>query len=89
MQVDQAVRQAEAIFRFTEEVDRRLAEHGIAGMDDLFRIHEQVRDALGRVDGRELDWASLEAGRLSTALDEIGRQLAHLSQLKESLEAPH
>lgn len=88
-QVDQAVQQAEAIFRFTEEVDRRLAEHGIAGMADLFRLYSQFRDALGRVEIRELDWASSEAARLSKSLNQICTELAHLSALKASLEVQH
>lgn len=88
-QVDQAVQQAEAIFRFKEEVDRRLAEHGIAGMADLVRIYDQFRDALGRLEIRELDWASSEASHLSKALDRICQQLAHLSALKAALEVQH
>jgi len=89
MEVDQAVQQAEAIFRFTEEVDRRLAEYGIAGMADLFRLYSQFRDAIGRLEARELDWASSEADRLSKALNRICTQLAHLSALKASLEVQH
>lgn len=88
-QVEQAVQQAEAIFRFTEEVDRRLAEHGIAGMSDLVRSYEQFREALGRLEIRELDWASSEARDLSKALDHICQQLAHLSALKAALEVQH
>lgn len=89
MRVDQTVQQAEAIFRFTEEVDRRLAEHGIAGMSELFRLYTQFRDALGRLEARELDWASSEADRLSKALNRICAQLNHLSALKASLEVQH
>ncbi len=87
--VDQAVQQAEAIFRFTEEVDRRLAEHGIAGMTDLVRMYGQFRDALGQLELRELEWASAEAARLSKSLDQICTELAHLSALKASLEVQH
>lgn len=88
-QVDQAVQQAEAIFRFTEEVERRLAEHGIAGMTDLVRMYGQFRDALGQLELRELEWASGEAARLSKSLDQICTELAHLSALKASLEVQH
>ena len=89
MRVEQAVQRAEAIVRFTEEVDRRLAEHGIAGIEDLFRLYTQLRDALDRIAARELDWASTEAGRLSKVLEQICAQLSHLSALKTSLEMRH
>ncbi len=89
MHVEETVRLAEAIFRFTEEVDRRLAEHGIAGVDDLLRLYGQLRQALDRVNARELEWASGEAARLARRLEEVGGELHHLSALKTALEVPH
>ncbi|MDG2307324.1 MAG: hypothetical protein P8R42_22285 [Candidatus Binatia bacterium] len=88
-QVEQALQKAKAIFRFTEEVDRSLAEQGIAGLSDLFGLYAQFRDALGRLETRELDWASSEADRLSKSLNQICTELAHLSALKASLGVQH
>ena len=88
-QVDQAVQQAEAIFRFTEEVNRRLAEQGIAGVTGLVRLFDQFREDMGQLEMQELDWATTEAARLSESLDRLCRELAHLSTLKTSLDAQH
>ncbi|MBM4265158.1 MAG: hypothetical protein FJ144_00870 [Deltaproteobacteria bacterium] len=89
MLVEQAVQRAEAIFRFTEEVDRRLAEHGIAGVSDLFRTYSQFREAIGRLDARELASAVGEAERLRGLLVQIRDQITHLSALKASFEVRH
>lgn len=89
MHVEETVRLAEAIFRFTEEVDRRLAEHGIAGVDDLLRLYGQLRHALDRINARELEWASGEASRLARRLEDIGGELQHLSALKTAMEGAH
>lgn len=89
MQVDQTIQQAEAIVRFTQEVDRRLAECGIAGTQELLSLFAQLRQALGRIDGAELDWATRETRRLEERLRALGTELQHLSALKAAFEAPH
>jgi hypothetical protein len=89
MEVDETVQQAEAIFRFTEEVERRLAEHGIAGVEDLLQLYTQFRHALSSVSLRELQWASAEAERLARHLQQVCGELEHLSALKVALEVPH
>jgi len=89
MLVEQAVQRAEGILRFTEEVDRRLAEHGIAGVAELFRIYSQFREAIDRLDAGELAWATVEAERLRARLIEIHDQVTHLSALKASFEVRH
>ena len=89
MEVDDTVQSAEAILRFSEEVDRRLAEHGIAGVDDLLQLYAQFRRALGSVSLRELQWASAEAERLAQHLQRVCAELEHLSHLKVALEVQH
>jgi hypothetical protein len=89
MQVDQTIQQAEAIFRFTQEVDRRLAECGISGTSELLALFHQLREALARVDHAELDWASQETMRLEQRLHELRAELQHLCALKSALEIPH
>lgn len=89
MQVDQTIQQVEAIVRFTEEVDRRLAECGVGGRHELLERFAQLRQALGRLDGAELDWARRETARLEERLRAFGTELQHLSALKTALESPH
>jgi hypothetical protein len=89
MQVEQTVRQAEAILRFTEEVDRRLAEHGIASVSDLLRLYAQLERALQAVSASELEWATAETDRLMQSLQRMGSELQHLTALKSALEVHH
>jgi hypothetical protein len=89
MQVDQTIQQVEAIFRFTQEVDRRLAECGIAGSAELLNIYRQLKDALGHVPRSELEWALSESARLEQRLQALGGELRHLCALKAAFEAPH
>lgn len=89
MHVDQTIQQAEAIVRFTQEVDRRLAECGIGGTDELLRMFRQLRDALARLERAELEWASQETTRLEQRLRALGTELQHLSALKAAFEIQH
>ena len=89
MQVDQTIQQAEAIVRFTQEVDRRLAECGIAGTRELLSLFAQLREAVGRIEGAELEWATRETARLEERLRTLGTELQHLSALKAAFATPH
>jgi hypothetical protein len=89
MQVDQTMQQAEAVFRFTQEVDRRLAECGISGTTELLALFRQLREALARIERAELDWASQETARLEQRLRDLGTELQHLSALKAAFEIQH
>lgn len=89
MQVDQTIQQAEAIVRFTQEVDRRLAECGIAGTGELLSLFAQLREAVGRIEGAELEWAARETARLEERLRTLGTELQHLSALKAAFATPH
>ena len=89
MEVEETVQQAEAIFRFADEVNRRLAEHGISGMEELLSVYAQFKRALGALTQRELEWATTEADRLANRLRQVCTELEHLSALKAALEIHH
>jgi hypothetical protein len=89
MHVEETIQQAEAIFRFTQEVDRRLAECGVAGSSELLAIYRQLRDALAQVPLAELEWALQEAIRLEQRLQALDGELGHLCTLKAAFEVPH
>jgi hypothetical protein len=89
MHVEETVRQTEAILRFTEEVDRRFAEHGIAGVGDFLERYAQFERALAAVTRSELEWASGEMDRLVRMLQRMGSELQHLTALKTALEMHH
>jgi hypothetical protein len=89
MEVEDTVRQAEAIVRFSEEVDRRLAAHGIAGIAGLLRSYGQIRLAPGRLAAPELDGTCREALQLSSRLAHLATELQRLSTVKNALEMQH
>jgi len=89
MQVEQAIQQAEAIFRFTQEVDRRFSECGISSTAELLQIYGEMRRALERLTLPELEWASQEATRLQRLLSDMCGELEHLSALKAAFEVRH
>jgi len=89
MEVDETVQQAQAIFRFADEVNRRLAEHGISGIEDLLSLYAQFKRALGTLGQSELEWAASEADRLMNRLKQIGSELEHLRTLKAEFEVRH
>lgn len=89
MEVEDTVRQAEAIVRFSEEIDRRLAEHGISGIPDLLRSYGEIRVALDRLEAPELEWACREALQLANRLAELASELQRLAFLKNALEMQH
>lgn len=89
MHVEETVRQTEAILRFTEEVDRRFAEHGIAGVADFLERYAQFERALAAVSQSELAWASGEMDRLVHVLQRMGSELQHLTALKAALDLHH
>ncbi|HYC22195.1 MAG TPA: hypothetical protein VEI94_05805 [Candidatus Bathyarchaeia archaeon] len=89
MEVDETVQQAQAIFRFADEVNRRLAEHGISGIEDLLSLYAQFKRALGTLGQSELEWAASEADRLMNRLKQICSELEHLRTLKAEFEVRH
>lgn len=89
MQVEHAIQRAEAVFRFTQEVDRRLAECGLSGTGELLSLWRRLHHALAPLTLAEIDRASTEAGRLRERLDQLGRAIDHLAALKTALEVRH
>ena len=89
MQVDETIQQAEAIVRFAQEVDRRLAEFGVNGASDLVSLYHQLTDALARVELTEIEWAARETAFLVDRLRTLGDELTHLTSLKAAFEARH
>jgi len=89
MHLEETIQQAEAIFRLTQEVDRRLAECGINVSTELLAIYRQLRAALDRVPLPELEWARQETQRLEERLQALGGELEHLCALKAAFQVPH
>ena len=79
----------EAVLRFSGGVQRRMSEAGVEGVAGVMALYNQLRGALGKVTGDELDWAAGEVSRLIDSLTRIGDDLQRLKALKVMLDTGH
>lgn len=87
--MEEMVRQTDQIINFTREVNRRIAESGLTGIDGLVAAYDQLRSALSKVSPQELEWAQGEVNRVLDSLKRLSDELNHLSALKSALETGH
>ena len=87
--MEEMVRQTDQIINFTREVNRRIAESGLGGIEGLVTAYEQLRTALAKVSPQELDWAQGEVNRVLESLKRLSDELNHLAALKAALETGH
>ena len=87
--MEQMLEQAEAVLRFSGELQRRMSEVGVEGVTGVMTLYAQLRSALEKVSNDELDWAASEVSRVVESLNKISDELSRLKALKTSLESPH
>ena len=87
--MEEMVRQTDQLINFTREINRRISESGISGVEGLVALYDQLRAALGKVSQNELDWAQGEVNRVLDSLKRLSDELSHLSALKAALETGH
>jgi hypothetical protein len=87
--MEQVLEQAEAVLRFSGEVQRRMSEVGVEGIGGVMGLYAQLRSALEKVSHDELDWAAAEVTRVLDSLNRIGDEIGRLKSLKQSLETGH
>ncbi len=80
--MDDVLRQAEALLRFSGEVESRMIESGLGGVNGVIERYMQLRQALDRLSQRELDWAKAEVERLIATLGQIAEQLDQIRAIK-------
>jgi hypothetical protein len=86
MQDEEAFRrEADQLVRLYGELERRLANRGIRGVDELVALHQQVRAAVETIAGQEIDSALLQIATLLDRLRLMSRWLATLSEMKAAL----
>jgi hypothetical protein len=83
------VRQTDQIINFTREINRRMTESGVAGVEGLVGLYDQLKTALAKVSTQELDWAQGEVNRVLDSLKKLSEELAHLAALKSALDQGH
>ncbi len=87
--MEQMLEQAEAVLRFSGELQRRMSEVGVEGVGGVMSLYAQLRSALEKVSHDELDWAGAEVSRVVESLNKLNDELGRLKSLKTSLESPH
>ena len=87
--MEDMVRQTDQLINFTREINRRIADAGISGVDGLVALYDQLRSALAKVSPQELEWAQGEVNRVLESLRRLSDELQHLATLKSSLETSH
>jgi len=87
--MEEMVRQTDQLINFTREINRRIGESGISGVEGLVQLYEQLRSALGKVTPQELEWAQGEVNRVLESLRRLSDELTHLAALKAALETGH
>lgn len=83
------VRQTDQLINFTREINRRIAESGISGVEGLVAAYDQLRSALAKVSPQELEWAQGEVTRILGTLKRLSDELTRLASLKAALETGH
>jgi len=89
IEMDDVLRQAEALLRFSGEVENRMAESGLGGVTGVIERYVQLRQALDRLSQRELDWAKGEVDRLIATLTAVADQLEQLRAIKLAIVDPN
>jgi len=87
--MDEMVHQTDQLINFTREINRRIGESGISGVDGLVGLYDQLRTALAKVSPQELEWAQGEVNRVLDSLRRLSDELRHLASLKAALETGH
>jgi hypothetical protein len=83
--MEEMLRQTDQIISFTNEINRRMAESGVSGVEGLVSLYDQLRAALGKISGQEIEWAQGEVTRVMDRLKKLSEELGHLSALKNAL----
>ena len=87
--MEEMVRQTDQLISFTREVNRRIADSGISGVEDMVALYDQLRSALAKVTPQELEWAQGEVTRVLETLRRLSDELSHLAALKAVLDKGH
>ena len=84
--LEEMMRQAEAILRFSEEVQRRMSEVGVDGISGVLNLYGQLRTAMDRVAQSEIEATSADVDRIVEAMNRLRDELVRIKALKQSLE---
>ncbi|HEY2387630.1 MAG TPA: hypothetical protein VGK30_11760 [Candidatus Binatia bacterium] len=87
--LEEILRQAEAILRFSEDVQHRMEEVGVDGISGVLALYGQLRGAMDRVTQSELTATSGDIDRLVETMQSLRSELDRLKALKRTVEGMH
>ncbi|MFN8543275.1 MAG: hypothetical protein U0807_03605 [Candidatus Binatia bacterium] len=87
--MEEMLRQTDQIINFARDINHRISESGISGVEGLVGLYDQLRGALAKVSHQEIDWAQGEVTRVIETLKRLSDELKHLAALKSALETGH
>jgi len=87
--MEQMLEQAEAILRFSGDVQRRMVEVGVEGVGGAIGLYTQLKNALEKVSHDELEWAASEVSRVMDGLNKISEEIDKLRSLKAAFNQTH
>ena len=87
--MEEMVRQTDQLINFTREVNRRIADSGISGVEGMVALYDKLWGALAKVTPQELEWAQGEVTRVLETLRRLSDELSHLAALKAVLDKGH
>jgi len=87
--LEEILHQAEAILRFSEDVQKRMSEVGVDGISGVLALYGQLRGAMDRVTQGEITATSSDIDRLVETMQNLRTELDRLKALKHTVEGMH
>jgi hypothetical protein len=84
--LEEMLHQAEAILRFTEDVQRRLSELGVDGISGVLNLYGQLRSAMDKVAQSEIEASAADITRLVGTMTTLRDELLRMKALKRTFE---
>jgi hypothetical protein len=78
---------AGAVMRFSSELQRRMGEAGLPGVQGLFALAERLQRALATVSSQELDGAESDLDRVADRIRSMHADVRQLKAVKSEIEA--
>ncbi|MBU6281820.1 hypothetical protein KGQ64_06220 [bacterium] len=78
-------RETDAAVRLEGEMMRRLAQHGLRGVEEMVELHERLRRAADAIALPEIDFALARIGSLSDRLRLLRQRLDRLASLRRAV----
>ena len=84
--LEEILHQAEAILRFSEDVQHRMSEIGVDGIGGVLALYGQLRGAMEKVAQSEIEASSADVARLVESMQHLRDELRRVKALKRTVE---